>query len=184
VDNGAYTSSFDPDEWIELLDDLADYNYRPDFVVLPDVLNDAEGTLERHREWEAEVFDRGFSAAAVIQPGLPVKTQIALADRIGADFVFLGGAVRWKRAHGSEIVEEAHQRDLSVHVGNPSGADGFEWAYRIGADSCDTSSVTQNGYWHWVERLEEATQDSLSSNMLKKGGRQATLTDGGEPADD
>lgn len=179
VDNGAYTSSFDPDEWTDLLDDLADYPYRPDFVVLPDVYDDAEGTLERHRMWAGEVIDRGLPPAAVIQPGLPVETQIALADSIGADFVFLGGSVRWKRAHGLEIVEAAHRRDMAVHIGNPSGEDGLEWAYKIGADSCDTSSITQNGYWHWVERLEDATQDGISRGALKKGSKQATLPDGG-----
>jgi len=88
VDNGAFTSSFDPDEWVGLLDKLEDYNYGPDFVVLPDEYNDAEGTMARHREWAPEVLDRGLPPAAVIQPGMPVETQVGLADKIGADFVF------------------------------------------------------------------------------------------------
>jgi len=179
VDNGAFTSSFDPDEWIALLDKLEDYNYGPDFVVLPDEYNDAEGTMARHREWAPEVLDRGLPPAAVIQPGMPVETQVGLADKIGADFVFVGGETRWKRAHGYEIVDEAHARDMAVHIGRPDGEDGLPWAYEIGADSADTSSIDQNGYWHYLERLEGATQDHSSGGSLKNGSRQVTLADGG-----
>lgn len=176
VDNGAFTGSFDPDEWIPLLDDLAGYNYQPDFVVLPDGYNDAEKTLERHRKWAPEVIDRGLRPAAVLQPGLPVSTQVTLADRIGAEFVFVGGENRWKRAHAHEIVEEARDHGLGVHIGNPGGEDGFVWAYRIGADSADTSTVGQNGYWHYLERLEEVTKDHSKGGVLKNG-KQSSLSE-------
>lgn len=174
VDNGAFTQSFDPGEWVELLDQLEDYSYGPDFVVLPDKYNDAEGTMERHRMWASEVLDRGLPPAAVIQPGMNVETQVALADSIGADFVFVGGETRWKRAYGREIVEAAHERDMAVHIGRPDGEDGLPWAYNIGADSADTSTIDQNGYWHYLQRLEDVTQDYSKGGALKKG-RQATL---------
>lgn len=179
VDNGAFTSSFDPDEWIDLLDDLARFNYGPDFVVLPDVYNDAEGTMERHRKWASEVIDRGLPPAAVIQPGMPVRTQVQLADSIGADFAFVGGETRWKRAYGREIVEAAEECGLSVHIGRPDGEEGLPWAYKIGADSADTSSIDQNGYWHWLERLEDVTRDRSKGGSGIKAGRQSTLADGG-----
>lgn len=174
VDNGAYTSSFDSDEWTDLLDTLADYPYRPDFVVLPDKYNDAEQTVERHREWASEVFDRGLPAAAVVQPGLDVSLQVSLADRLGADFVFVGGRNDWKRAYGAEIVDAAHTRELHVHIGNPGGEDGLVWAYKIGADSVDTTTLCQNRYWHYLQRLEAITQDGLNREGRIKG-RQTTL---------
>ena len=175
VDNGAYTSSFDPDEWVALLDKLENYSYGPDFVVLPDVYNDAEGTIQRHRKWASEVLDRGLPPAAVIQPGMDIETQVRLIDRMGVDFVFVGGETRWKRAYGREIVEEAHARGLSVHIGRPDGEEGLPWAYKIGADSADTSTMDQNGYWHYLEKLEEATDDYSSRGSLKKDTRQSTL---------
>jgi len=177
VDNGAFTSSFDPGEWTTLLDQLEGYSYGPDFVVLPDVYNDAEGTMERHRQWASEVLDRGLPPAAVIQPGMPVETQVHLADRIGADFVFVGGETRWKRAHGSEIVEHAHDRDICVHIGRPDGEEGLPWAYKIGADSADTSTIDQNGYWHYLERLEEVTEGHSKGEAVKKDTRQIALTE-------
>ncbi len=180
VDNGAFTSSFDPDEWTTLLDQLENYNYGPDFVVLPDAYNDAKATMERHRKWASEVLDRGLPPAAVVQPGMPIETQVRLADRIGANFVFVGGETRWKRAYGREIVECAHERDLCVHIGRPDGEDGLPWAYEIGADSADTSTMDQNGYWHYLDALEEATRDHSSRGSRKKGSRQVTLADGGK----
>jgi hypothetical protein len=181
VDNGAFTSSFDPDEWISLLDKVGGYNYGPDFVVLPDVYNDAEGTLKRHREYASEVTKRGLPPAAVIQPGLPVETQTELAARIGAQFAFVGGETRWKRAHGHEIVECAHERGLAVHIGRPDGENGLPWAYKIGADSADTSTIDQNGYWHYLEKLEAVTDSGLSTTPHKKGKQSQlqTMTDGG-----
>lgn len=177
VDNGEYAAAqngdeWDSDEWLGLLDRLSQYAYKPDFIVLPDAYNSAEGTIERHREWVPEVLDRGLDPAFVLQPGLDEKMQISLADRLGAKFVFVGGETRWKRAMGSTIVSEAHDRGLKVHIGNPDGEEGLPWAYKIGADSADTSTVCQNQYWHYLERLEEVT---LSRGSLKKDNHQSRL---------
>lgn len=172
VDNGAYTSSFDPDEWLALLDEIDKMPHPPDFVVLPDVYNDAEGTVQRHREWVSEVFVRNLRPAYVFQPGMTVHQQTALADALGADTIFLGGEMTWKRSFGPDIVREAHSRDLRVHIGNPGGGDGLVWAARMGFDSADTSSIVQNQNWHWLERLE-----GLKEGSLKKDGRQSQLTE-------
>lgn len=176
VDNGAFTGSFEPEQWLNLLDALAEYTYKPDFVVLPDHYNDAEKTIENHRKWADEVLQRDLTPAFVLQPGLDEEMQINLAARLGAEFVFVGGETRWKRAYGSEIVQMAHKNDLKVHIGNPSGPEGLAWAYRIDADSADTSSVTQSQAWHYLEKLEKVT---LKEGVLKNDSRQATLTGGG-----
>lgn len=181
IDNGAFTGSFDRDEWVDLLDAVDEkMPHPPDFVVLPDAYNDAKRTLEAHRIHAPEVFDRGFRAACVIQPGLPVETQVALADGLGAEVVFVGGESRWQRAHGEEIVAEAHDRDLHAHIGNPGSADGLVWAYRAGFDSVDTSSILQNQAFEWLEALE-AADDGLSGGSVKKDSTQTTLGDGVGP---
>ena len=175
IDNGAFTSDFDRDEWVDILDSVEDkMPHPPDFVVLPDAFNDAEETIKRHRRHVIDVVDRGFNAAPVIQPGMPISTQVAIADGVGADFIFVGGECRWQRAHAVEIVDEAHDRGISVHIGNPGSADGLVWAYRTGFDSVDTSSILQNQYFHWLEQLESETA-GLSRESPIKGGRQTDL---------
>lgn len=175
VDNGAFTSDFDRDAWVELLDAVGDkMPHPPDFVVLPDVFNDAEKTINRHRRHVVDVLDRGFNPAPVVQPGMPVSTQVAIAEGLGASVVFVGGECRWQRAHGAEIVAEAHDRGLRAHIGNPGSAGGLVWAYRVGFDSIDTSSILQNQYFHWLEELEDVSS-SLSKGHGKKDGRQTDL---------
>jgi hypothetical protein len=106
---------------------------------------------------------------------MDIELQVSLADRLGADFVFIGGRNDWKRAYGADIVDAAHNRDLRVHIGNPGGENGLVWAYKIGADSVDTTTICQNGYWRYLRRLEDITQDGLREGGRIKG-RQMTLT--------
>jgi hypothetical protein len=177
IDNGAFGGDFDRDEWVGLLDVVDEkMPHPPDFVVLPDVFNDAEETINRHRRHVLDVLDRGFGPAPVIQPGMPVETQIAIADGLGVETVFVGGECRWQRAHGAQIVAEAHDRGLRAHIGNPGSADGLVWAYRAGFDTVDTSSILQNQYFNWLEKLEETTTE-LSRGSLKKDSRQSGLTE-------
>lgn len=175
IDNGAFTDAFDRDAWVALLDSVDEkMAHPPDFVVLPDAYNDAEATVESHRVHAHDVFDRGFRPAYVVQPGLAIRQQLALADGLGVDTVFVGGEIRWQRAHGAEIVDEAHRRDIRAHIGNPGSADGLVWAHRVGFDSVDTSSILQNQYFHWLEQLEETDAHS-SRGPLKKARRQSGL---------
>lgn len=177
VDNGAFTNDFDRESWVGLLDTIDEkMPHPPDFVVLPDAFNDAEETMTRHRRHVVDVIDRGFNPSPVIQPGMPVDAQVSIAEGLGAEVVFVGGECRWQRAHGAEIVDEAHSHGLRAHIGNPGSADGLVWAFRAGFDSVDTSSILQNQYFHWLEELEDSTT-SLSRGSLKKGARQSALTE-------
>ncbi|WP_169316565.1 hypothetical protein [Natrinema gari] len=165
VDNGAYTDSFDAEKWLETVEQsLLEMPTVPDFIVLPDVYGDAGATIDRHREW---LYDRPLPLRSgelarywVLQPGRPLAEQFDAIE--GCQGVFVGGPKRWKRAHGEQIVAEARGRDLRAHVGNPGGADGLVWAYRTGFDSCDTTTIFQNGYWHYLEKLEEVTEETGS----------------------
>lgn len=173
IDNGAFTGDFDAEEWLALLDEVPErMPFPPDFVVLPDELNDATETVARHREFVHEVVDRGLSPAPVLQPGLPIQAQIAVYSRISDEvrMLFVGGESRWQKANGVEIVETAHDHGLRVHIGNPGGKEELCWWAKVGVDSMDTSSVVRNDNWGWLRALED-----LKEGAVKKGGRQGTL---------
>lgn len=182
LDNGAYTGDFDACEWVDtVVEALFDMPTAPDFVVLPDVYGDAEATIARHERFLANDHDceQGVPPVGelrmywVLQPGVPLEEQFdVIQPRI--DGVFIGGPKRWKRAHGREIVDRAEDRGLRTHVGNPGGADGLVWAYRCGFDSLDTTSIFQNGYWHYLDRLERATGETggVEAGVI---GRQSSL---------
>lgn len=179
LDNAAYTGAFDPEDYYETIDHaLREMPTAPDFFVLPDVYGDAAGTIERHRDW---LYHRRLPVGSgevmrywVLQPGRPLTEQFEAIE--GCQGVFVGGPRRWKRAYGHKIVSEAEARGLRTHVGNPGGADGLVWAYRVGFDSCDTTSVFQNGYWHYLTRLEDATEETGSGSPRDRPDEQAALT--------
>lgn len=176
LDNGAYTGDFDADAYYEAIDtSLTEMPSSPDFFVLPDTYGDAEATVERHRNW---LYDRKLPVGSgqvmrywVLQPGLPIEEQFDAIE--GCQGVFIGGPKRWKRAYGAEIVRRARDRDLRTHVGNPGGEDGLVWAYRTGFDSCDTTTIFQNGYWHYLDQLEAATEETRTEPATV---RQTTLS--------
>jgi len=185
VDNGAYTGSFDHDAWLDTLEKAkTELPNWPDFIVWPDVYGDAEATQERCRELfsrDASWLPRrqDFDRYVAFQPGLSLDAQFQFAAEMGADGIFAGGSQRWQRAHGAEIVERAHAENRRAHIGNPGGADGLVWAYQTGFDSADTTTVFQNGYWHYLDRLERATE-STGRRRDWTAPQQATLTDGGQ----
>jgi hypothetical protein len=186
LDNGAYAHKFDGELWRSTLDEaLSEMPRDPDFVVLPDVPGDARATIEKHKKW---LFDAPLPLRAgeimrywVIQPGLPIKRQFERMDELGSpqlppvQGVFVGGSKRWLRAHGEMIVREANNRGLRTHVGNPGGENGLVWAYQTGFDSCDTTSVFQNQYWHYLDKLEEATEET-GKTPEPDGVKQTNLT--------
>lgn len=171
VDNGAYTGSFDMHEWRVAIQKAKEMPRWPDFIVLPDVYNDAEATRDlieesrygkRPSALELGPWRCDMDRYVVFQPGLPLDEQFRTARCANASGVFVGGDNRWQRAFGEEIVERAHADGKKAHLGNPGGADGLVWAYRSGFDSCDTTSVFQNQYWHWLAELEAATEETHS----------------------
>lgn len=165
LDNGAFSGKFNGDLWVNTLDEaLTEMPTEPDFVVLPDVPGDAKATIEKHRHW---LYERPLPLGAgevmrywVIQPGLPIEEQFDAIE--GCQGVFFAGSKRWLRAHGDEVVSQAQERGLRAHVGKPSGADGLVWAYRTGFDSADTTTIFQNGYWHYLDRLEKSTDETAT----------------------
>lgn len=165
VDNGAYSGDYDHEAWLDALEQAKTEMPRwPDFIVWPDVYGDHEATRERcealfGRDTSLLPRRRDFTRYVVFHPA-PLSELFEFARAVNADGVFLGGPDRWQRAHGAEIVERAHARGLKVHLGNPGGDEGLEWAYRAGFDSVDTTTVFQNGYWHYLDRLEEATEET------------------------
>lgn len=190
VDNGAYTDSFDFEAWFDTLEKAKTEMPRwPDFIVWPDVYNDAEATRELCEAlfeigWDRALLARraDFDRYVVFQPGLSLDELFQFAAEMGAGGIFVGGARRWQRAHGAEIVERAHEEDRGslgrrrVHLGNPGGADGLVWAYRAGFDSVDTTTIFQNGYWHYLDELEKVTEET---NTPTPDSKQLTLLESG-----
>lgn len=130
----------------------------PDFVVLPDVVTNPEATKKRSSQWAGVIDER---TAFPVQDGIEPEDAVETADRLGAEVIFVGGTVTWKRGIAAEMVTASHEHGLDCHIGRPGD---LNWAQSIGADSVDTTSILASEAWDRLRRFEAAAP-------------QATVTD-------
>lgn len=155
LDNGAFKAfvnnvPWDATAFVSRLNQIESMPRDPDFVVLPDVVTDPEGTIKRSTEWADFIrYDHVFA----VQDGITPKRAVDVANRLECEGLFIGGTVKWKRENAETFVTEAHENDLICHIGRPGD---LVWAEEIGADSVDLTGIVRDQAWHRLERLEQA----------------------------
>lgn len=168
ADNDAF-NGFDVDRWRAMLDKLEPFAERCLFVTVPDVVCDAIGTFALWHRYAAEVRERGFRPALVIQngmvrhhAGIRAGDDVIAWDQIGA--VFVGGDDAYKDGPDAAlIVHEARQRGLWVHVGRVNTRRRLSHAAAIHASSCDGSGWVKfrNAMMPRLERWERAGRPAV-----------------------
>jgi hypothetical protein len=146
VDNECFTlgDQFDGDRFLRALGRVRDVHGARGclFVVAPDVVGDAVGTLERFDRWESKIRALGFPVALAAQDGL--EAWDVPWGRI--DALFVGGSTEWKLGVGAAgLCREAQARGKWVHFGRvnsvrrasrlwvvPDSVDGTAWAKHPG----------------------------------------------------
>lgn len=154
LDNGAFAAYKNNDPWdvdafVGRLGQLDSMPREPDFVVLPDVVANPDETRERASQW-AGIIDRPTAMPA--QNGMEPESHVDFCERVGAETIFLGGTVRWKRRVADKFAAVAHDHGLDFHIARPGD---LQWARDIGADSVDTSSIAASESYHRLQALEE-----------------------------
>lgn len=153
-DNGAF-SGFDPARFRRLLQ-RASGQPRLLWIVCPDVVADARGTLVLFDQWANEVATAG-PVAFVGQDG---AEGLELPwDRF--DCLFIGGSTEWKLSESAaDVAAEAKTRGKWLHMGRVNSRRRMETAADLGCDSIDGSSASMFGdkYIHkyalWMEQIE------------------------------
>jgi len=133
-----------------MLSEVGGMPREPDFVVLPDKLDDFPTTISRHEEWWETVAARGYDYYVVGQPPAGPQAIVGLAERLGADGVFLGGSDRGWKFDTANVID-----DYPVHIGSPGLGGNLRYADRIGCASVDTTSIVVHDYYHHLSFLEE-----------------------------
>ena len=133
ADNGAYGKGFPgAAKWFEWLSSLPADRVR--FAVAPDVVADAQATLDRSLPWLPRIRALGIPAALVAQDGL--ETLDVPWDEF--DVLFIGGTTGWKLGrHARALVAEAKRRGKHVHMGRVNSLTRLRYADHIGCDSAD-----------------------------------------------
>ena len=140
ADNGCFGRGYPGDSaWLKWLASNAADVASCVFATAPDVVGDAEATLERSTPWLPEIRKLGFPAALVGQDGLE-RLTIPWDD---FDAFFIGGGTEWKL--GPEVVKlvaEAKSRGKYVHMGRVNSRKRYKYAESIGCDSADGTFLT------------------------------------------
>lgn len=157
VDNGAFAAhkhdrEWNPGEFREMLEWTANHQRDPDFVVVPDVVGDAEATYERSAEWADRI---PFITYQPVQDGMEPETTIRFAIEHNAEGIFVGGSKVWKKRTAHEWVRVCHRELLKCHIARPWD---YFACYKMGADSLDTTSVVAWSNWDRLRRFETRLQ--------------------------
>ena len=163
LDNGAFTSDFNPEKWKEMLDEVLKFDSNPDFVVLPDVFDNPQKTFDRARKYVIEVQKRDMPYYYVAQKPESAFQAIHKAIELGADGVFIGGSWDWKQREAPKIINLAHENGLKAHIGMPND---YYWAYTTGADSMDSVTIGRNEDYNRARNLENKINSQKSLNQV------------------
>lgn len=130
LDNGAFGagSSWTPGPWVELLRWSAESKIRPLWALVPDIVGDRGGTLERWHKYYPIVEEIGWDTAFAVQDGMT-------ADDVPeeANVVFVGGSTEFKWS----TVEYWCKHFGRIHVGRVNSGARLWQCHKLGVESCD-----------------------------------------------
>lgn len=138
LDNGAFGAwiagaEFDRLRFRDHLTSAASHVQRggepPLWVAVPDVVADKRATLEAWDEWAPKLRSYGWPLAFVVQDGM-IRQDVPE----DADFVFVGGTLKWK---WSWVPSWAAWFGKRVHVGRVNSPSALDWLDQLGVGSCD-----------------------------------------------
>jgi hypothetical protein len=135
ADNAVYANRYPGDE--KYLAWLAERTWaaaRCSFAVAPDVVGDADATLERSAPMLARIRAHGLPVALAAQNGLERLT----VPWDGFDVLFIGGDTAWKLGPDARrLAASARRRGKAVHMGRVNSHRRLQYAATIGCDSAD-----------------------------------------------
>jgi len=162
LDNGAFTDHFDADAWVETVERaLIEMPRSPDFLVLPTCTapprrqsSDTESgcTIARWASAPGSVCATGCSSPACPFPSSSRRSKAVKASSWAGR---RGGSERTPRR-----LSDSPTNTTSGRTSVARRRERSRMAYRQGFDSADTTTVFQNQYWHYLDRLEEATAET------------------------
>lgn len=156
VDNDCFTGFNEP-LFIRTLKTACEYRDRVRFVSAPDVVADAETTLERFETWQPIITrDYKLPVALVLQDRMtPASVAWDLIDA-----VFVGGSTEWKlSSHARELIYHAQRRGKWVHAGRCSTKKRINYFRSLGINSIDSTAFSR---WpRHVESFQQWTKQGL-----------------------
>lgn len=142
ADNDCFSNAgaFDYDRYMEWLDEFSQpARENCLFIVVPDVVADAEATRERWELYAPKLEQQGLPLAFVAQDG--ITDDMVPWDQ--ADVLFIGGSTRFKLSRQAVgLLCEAQRRGLRTHVGRVNSKRRVTWCAGARVDTVDGTHLT------------------------------------------
>jgi len=152
VDNGCFIK-WDEAAFFSTLKRASIQRNKPIFVVVPDVVGDAEATMKQWDKYYKKIdYPLAFACQDCMEPQDVPKQAFAC---------FIGGSTEWKlnNAHRFKGISEY------LHIGRVSTNNRMLWAEKIGADSIDGTGFFRGRgkqYWDYIKYFEGDNQLKIS----------------------
>jgi len=136
ADTGCFNQpeKYDQEEYLAWLRERADYSKRCLFATAPDVVGNAEATMDKSLPMFPLLRAEGYRAALVAQNGL--ENMDIPWDEF--DCLFIGGTTEWKLSEAAyELAVEAENKGKWTHMGRVNSWRRLKAAAVSGYDSAD-----------------------------------------------
>jgi len=153
LDNGCFTQ-FNELKYFNMLKRVYNFQEKPMFVTVPDVVGCHDRTLALWKYYFPKVIEFGYKTAFVAQDGCEPKDVPTQAS-----IIFIGGLDPWKMDNVYKFIG-----DRPVHVGRVNTLKRLEYCESIGVTSIDgTGWMRARGkqYHDFIDWFEGNTQKKL-----------------------
>jgi hypothetical protein len=159
ADNGCFTQpkKYTDERYLEWLASRSEHADLCLFATAPDVVGDAEATLERSLPMLPRIRAAGYPVALVAQDGL--TPDMVPWDDI--DALFIGGSTGWKLGEASHaLCLAAKERGKWLHMGRVNSGRRYELARSFGCDSVDGTfiafgpDINEPKVQRWLDRAK------------------------------
>jgi hypothetical protein len=163
ADNECYTlgTNFDPGTYIRFLQRTARrWANTCLFATAPDIVADAQATLDKFTRWSHLIHSTGLPVALVAQDGLEHLT----VPWSQFEALFIGGTTKWKLGQAAtQLINEAHARNKWVHVGRVNSQTRLTHCIKLGVNSVDGTewAINPGRGIRWATRVMETLQRQL-----------------------
>lgn len=172
ADNGAFNAKTYVGDlgWFTWLESRVAWLDNCLFATAPDVVGDAQATLDRSVPWLPHIRHLGYQAALVAQDGLE-RLRVPWDD---FDVLFIGGSTQFKLGVGAiGLAHEAQRREKQVHMGRVNSYRRLQYADDLGCTTTDGTflafgpDVNLPRVQEWFSRLEvrERRLDALLATV-------------------
>lgn len=140
ADNGCFGKGWPGyTAWLDWLDRHAHAAPYALFATAPDVVADAQATLDRSGPYLDQIRAKGYPAALVAQDGLE-DLQVPWST---FDVLFIGGSTEWKLGPAARaLIVKAQHEGKKVHMGRVNSLKRLRYAASLGCDSVDGTYLT------------------------------------------